>query len=33
MIEAKSILDRAVTKNPRDTNLLYLRGLVLYYMH
>lgn len=33
MTEAKAILDRAVSKNPRDTNLLYLRGLVQFYMH
>jgi hypothetical protein len=33
VLEAKSIIDRGLEKNPRDTNLLYLRGLLLYYMH
>ncbi len=33
MIQAKEIMDRALVKNPKDTNLLYLRGLILYYCH
>lgn len=27
------IIDRALIKNPKDSNLLYLRGLILFYMH
>lgn len=33
IIDAKAILDRALTKNPKDLNLLFLRGLLLYYLH
>ena len=31
--EARIILDRALEKNPKDINLMYLRGLLLYYTH
>ncbi len=33
MLEAKAIIDRALEKNPKEPNLLYLRGLILYYCH
>jgi tetratricopeptide (TPR) repeat protein len=33
IIEAKVIIDRAIEKCPKDLNLLYLRGLLLFYMH
>ena len=33
MLEAKAVVDRALVKNPKDANLLYLRGLILFYLH
>ena len=33
ILEAKSIIDRALDKCPKDLNLLYLRGLLLFYTH
>lgn len=33
ILDAKSILDRALIKNPKDLSLLYLRGLLLFYLH
>jgi tetratricopeptide (TPR) repeat protein len=33
IIDAKAILDRALAKTPKDYTLLYLRGLLLFYMH
>lgn len=33
MLEAKSLMDKALEKSPRDPTLLYLRGLIQYYMH
>jgi hypothetical protein len=33
ILDAKAILDRALIKNPKDLNLLYLRGLLLFYLH
>jgi hypothetical protein len=33
MIEAKTLMDKALEKSPKDPTLLYLRGLILYYIH
>jgi len=33
MMDAKVIIDRAIEKNPKDSGLLYLRGVILYYVH
>ncbi len=33
LLDAKVIIDRALEKNPKEPNLLYLRGLILYYCH
>ena len=33
ILDAKAILDRALEKTPKDLNLLYLRGLLLFYLH
>ena len=33
IMDAKAILDRALKIAPKDLNLLYLRGLLLFYMH
>jgi len=33
MMDAKIIIDRALVKNPKDSGLLYLRGIILYYIH
>jgi tetratricopeptide (TPR) repeat protein len=33
MLEAKSIIDRALDQHPKDLSLLFLRGLILFYMH
>ena len=33
IMDAKAILDRALKMSPKDLNLLYLRGLLLFYMH
>ena len=32
-MESKQMIDRALEKSPKDPNLLYLRGLILFYMH
>jgi len=32
-MDAKVIIDRAIEKNPKDSGLLYLRGVILYYVH
>jgi len=32
-MDAKIIIDRALVKNPKDSGLLYLRGIILYYIH
>jgi len=33
MSEALKIINKAIVHNSKDSNLLYLRGLILYYMH
>lgn len=33
MTEALKIVNKAVRHNPKDSNMLFLRGLILYYMH
>lgn len=33
ILDAKAILDRALGKNPKDLNLLYLRGILQFYLH
>ncbi len=33
LIEAKEIMDRALLKHPKDTSLLYFRGIILFYLH
>jgi tetratricopeptide (TPR) repeat protein len=33
MLESKEMIDKALLKSPKDPNLLYLRGLILFYMH
>jgi len=33
IMDAKIILDKALEIHPRDTGLLYLRGLLLFYAH
>lgn len=33
ILDAKEILDRAMVNSPKDINLLYLRGLLQFYMH
>lgn len=33
MLEAKELMDKALEKSPKDPTLLYLRGLILFYLH
>lgn len=32
-MEAKLIMDKVIEKFPKDPSLLYLRGLILFYLH
>jgi len=33
LMEAKEIMDRAITQYPKDTGFLFMRGLILFYLH